>query len=65
MFKNNVYSAVIGCSFYFIFLAVPRSMQKSQFLDQESNPCPLRWKHGALTTGPSGILLGAVFKIYP
>ena len=26
----------------------------SQFPDQRWNPCPLHWKHGVLTTGPSG-----------
>ena len=25
-----------------------------QFSDQESNPCPLQWNRGALTTGPLG-----------
>ena len=24
------------------------------FIDQESNPCPLYWKGGVLTTGPPG-----------
>ena len=25
-----------------------------QYLDQVSNPCPLKWKHGVSTTGPPG-----------
>ena len=28
--------------------------QNLKFLDQGSNPCPLQWKHGVLTTGPPG-----------
>ena len=37
-----------------LFLATPHSMQN--FPDQGSNPCPLHWKHGVLTTGPPGSL---------
>ena len=37
---------------YFFFLATPHSMQN--FPDQGSNPCPLQWKQGVLTTGPPG-----------
>ena len=39
---------------FFFFLAAPRSMQDVSSL---SNPCPLQWKHGVLTTGPPGKFL--------
>ena len=29
-------------------------MQDLRFPDQGLNPCPLQWKHRALTTGPPG-----------
>ena len=37
--------------YYFFFLAWHVG---SSFPNQGSNPCPLQWKHGILTTGPSG-----------
>ena len=37
---------------FFSFLATPLGMWN--FPDQGSNPCPLQWKHGVLTTGPPG-----------
>ena len=33
---------------------------ESEFPDQGSNPCPLKWKRGVLTTGP----LGNPLKLY-
>ena len=27
-------------------------LTRDQTHDQESNPCPLHWEHGVLTTGP-------------
>ena len=34
----------------------------NQFSDQGSNPCPLRWEHGVLTTVPPGKSLRYYFK---
>ena len=34
--------------FFFFFLAIPSGMWNSP--DQESNPFPLQWKHGVITT---------------
>ena len=36
----------------------------SQFPDQGSNSCPLKWKHGVLTTGPPGNSLYFLFYIF-
>ena len=45
-----VYTEALG----FFFLATPRSIWRSLFSDQESNPRPLQWKRRVLTTGPPG-----------
>ena len=37
-----------------VFKAVPRGMWNLSFPVQGSNPYPLQWKSGILTTGPSG-----------
>ena len=42
-------------SLSYLFLATLRSMWN--FSDHESNPRPLQWKHGILTTGPPEKLL--------
>ena len=36
----------------------------SQFPDQGSNPGPLQWKHGVLTTGPPGNSRGTFFYLW-
>ena len=36
------------------FFSSLSSMQDLRFPDQGLNPCPLQWKHGALTTRPPG-----------
>ena len=47
--------AVIHISFLpFFFFRRAARLVGSQFPDQGSNPCPLQWKHGVLTTGPPG-----------
>ena len=35
-------------------LSVPHSMWDLKFPNQGSNPCPMHWEHGVLTTGPLG-----------
>ena len=35
-----------------------------KFPDQGSNPCPLHWKYGVLTTGLLGKPLKYIFKPY-
>ena len=42
---------ILGKSFFFGCAA---QLAGSQFPHQGSNPCPLQWKHGVLTTGPPG-----------
>ena len=39
---------------FFFFYHITAQHVGSEFPDQESNLCPLHWKHGVLTTGPSG-----------
>ena len=34
-----------------LVLATPSSVPDLKFPDQKSNPTPLQWKHGVLTTG--------------
>ena len=47
--QGNLESIEIFFSFFLTMWPVG-----SQFLDQGLNPHPLHWKHGVLTTGPSG-----------
>ena len=46
---------IYPCSLFYLF-TFDRTAQHvgSQFPNQGSNPCPLQWKHGVLTTGPPG-----------
>ena len=39
-----------------VCVCVAASQVMWNFPDQGSNPCPLHWKHGVLTTGPPGSL---------
>ena len=39
-------------STFFLFIFFGRVLVGSQFPDRGSNPGPLQWKHGVLTTGP-------------
>ena len=48
--QNSMYSITSFSifPFLFFFLAIPSGMWNSP--DQESNPFPLQWKHGVITT---------------
>ena len=48
---KNIYKSVGQGRSFFGYTA---QRTGSQFPDQRSNPCPLQWKHGVLTTGPPG-----------
>ena len=39
---------------FFFFLAILQGLGDLKFPDQGLNPCPLKWKHRVLTTGPPG-----------
>ena len=47
--------------FIYLFMATPRSTQN--FPNQGSNPCPLHWKRGVLTTGPPGKSTNHFFSV--
>ena len=47
-FSGGYFSVVV------VFKAVPRGMWNLSFPVQGTNPYPLQWKNGILTTGPSG-----------
>ena len=40
--------------FFFFFLAAPCGMRDLSSPTRDSNPCPLHWECGGLTTGPPG-----------
>ena len=50
------FSPVLSFSL-FLFLSLSPSSMQDLFPNQGSNPCPLLWKHGVLTTGPPGKFL--------
>ena len=49
--------------FGIFFLAVLFGMWDLSFPNQGSNPCPLQWEHGVLTTGPPGKSLACTFYL--
>ena len=49
----------------FLFLCRAVWPEGSQFPDQGLNPCPLKWKYGALTTGSPGKPLEKFLKLTP
>ena len=51
------------CFIFIFFCFWPRCIARSWFPDQGSNPHPLHWKHGVLTTGPPGKFPIFHFKI--
>ena len=51
-------------SYLFIFGVTSAELVKSYFPDQESNQCPLQWKHRVLITGPPGDSLFSCTLVY-
>ena len=52
--KIFIYLAALGLSYRIFVLHFSMFFISVQFLNQESNPAPLHWKHGVLITGPPG-----------
>ena len=45
-----------------LFVCLATLCSRQNFPNQGSNPCPLHWKHGVLTTGQPGKFLCSVFQ---
>ena len=67
IFFHSTYTEIKIINWFtcFFFLTSPSSMQDLRFPDQGLNPCPLQWKHRALTTGPPGKSLIHLFITSP
>ena len=53
--SHSLFKKYLFIYLFIYFLATPCSMRDLKFPDQGSNPHPLKWKRGVLTTGPPGI----------
>ena len=63
-FHKNTLTIVASMSFPFpSLLSCTVGHVRSQFLDQESHPCPLQWKCRVLTTGLPGNLAASISAI--
>ena len=52
--RNPMDCSLPGFSVHGIFQARILALLQRNFLTQGSNPCPVQWKRGVLTTGPPG-----------
>ena len=50
--------------FVYLFICYTARHVGSWFPNQGSNPCPMHWEHGVLTTGPPGKSLCVVFFFF-
>ena len=48
----------------FLYFGLPAWHVGFQFPSQESNPCPLQWKHGVLGRGCQGSPLATIFHMF-
>jgi len=56
---GGAWNSAFLSSFLFLFLFTPYIWN---FPDQGSNPCPLQWKYGVLSSGPSGKSTNNLFE---